>query len=178
MGWESTRVQSQTTACACGRVCVVFVDTNVQSSLCAWINGCAALRHTNYNVLQVILANIDFYVWCPTWFLFGPLLFILYTNDLFVKKIIPYYLRMTPRQNICYFLDPPVQSEETVLLMSDKIIKPTHCIIFLRLYIDEKLAWQQHKKIVCTILQTSFHEHHHLLFTHLHLIRLQDIYQI
>ena len=45
---------------------------------------------------------------------------------------------MTPRQNICYFLDPPVQSEETVLLMSDKIIKPTHCIIFLRLYILTK----------------------------------------
>ena len=73
----------------CVWACVrgVCVDTNIHSSLSAWFNCCAALRHTNYNVLQVILANINFYVWCPTGSLFGPLLFILYTNDqLFVKK--------------------------------------------------------------------------------------------
>ena len=33
-------------------------------------------------------------------------------------------------------------------------------------------------KTVCAILQTSFHEHSHLLFAHLNLIKLQDIYHI
>ena len=35
-----------------------------------------------------------------------------------------------------------------------------------------------YKKIVRAILQTSFHEHSHPLFTHLNLIKLRDIYQI
>ena len=38
----------------------------------------------------------------------------------------------------------PVQREETVLMTSDNIIKPTHCIKFLGLYIDERLDWQEH----------------------------------
>ena len=36
----------------------------------------------------------------------------------------------------------PVQGEETVLMMSDTIIKPAHCIKFLGLYIDERQDWQ------------------------------------
>ena len=38
----------------------------------------------------------------------------------------------------------PVQRDETVLMMSDTIIKPTYCIKFLGLYIDERLDWQEH----------------------------------
>ena len=38
----------------------------------------------------------------------------------------------------------PVQREETPLATSDTIIKPTHCIKFLGLYIDERLDWQEH----------------------------------
>ena len=34
-----------------------------------------------------------------------------------------------------------VQSEETVLMMSYKIIKHTHCNTFVGLYIDERLDW-------------------------------------
>ena len=62
-------------------VCTIACSHAQHSSLSAWFNGVASLRQTIYNVLQVIVANNAYYVSCPTGYLLGPLLFILYIND-------------------------------------------------------------------------------------------------
>ena len=75
----------------------------------------------------------------------------------------------------------------TVVTMSDKIIKPTHCIIFIGLYIDERLDWQEHinacRKISCFIcnkqsgpLSSSCFPKNNLLHFNLSLLDIRNIY--
>ena len=74
----------------------------------------------------------------------------------------------------------PVQREETVLTMSDTIIKPTHCITFLGLYIDERLDWQEYinayRKKLTSVLHAINKVNHFLPVASLKLIYYTLVY--
>ena len=150
----------------------------------------------------------------------GPLLFILYTNDLplclnkskfilFADDTTVYMsgklindlcknmnkeldvladwfhanklsLKVPKTKYMLFSRSHPVQREETVLTMSDTIIKSIHCIKFLGLYIEERLDWQEHinacRKKLTSVLYAINKVNHFLKVASLKLIYYTLVY--